>query len=328
MSKCLGILTIELVEAKFTRSTDLVRKMDPYVEFACREFEWKSSTVDSGHKKPKWEGQSFDIEVKYLGDDLKWVAKDHDKVGRDEPIGDGESKLSAFVCYEDWDEWFAVEHKGKPAGKIHLRTHWKPAGEVEEKHSSQDEMGQITEKIKELAQKKRDLTDKYNEIKEEMDRHEEEGNAKLEAENAEEGDPEKWDKKNARAEKKCEDDHARVEEQRAALDEKKEEFEAKLAYETKMAVQRKDEFIERMEKATEKAASDLEADLAKAEEDKLACQEENHRKEEEMRNKCEALNGAQRRREQAITDEIREIAEKLLKINEGIAERLQKLTEL
>jgi hypothetical protein len=43
-----------------------------------------------------------------------------------------------------------------------------------------------------------------------MDRHEEEGNAKLEAENAEEGDPEKWDKKNARAEKKCEDDHARV----------------------------------------------------------------------------------------------------------------------
>lgn len=84
-----------------------------------------------------------------------------------------------------------------------------------------------------------------------------------------------------------------------------------------MAVQRKDEFIERMEKATEKAASDLEADLAKAEEDKLACQEENHRKEEEMRNKCEALNGAQRRREQAITDEIREIAEKLLKINEA-----------
>merc|ERR1739838_1050460 len=223
-------------------------------------------------------------------------------------------KLSAFVCYEDWDEWFAVEHKGKPAGKIHLRTHWAPAAEVEEKHSSTDEMGQITEKIKELAQKKRDLTDQYNEINEEMDRHEEEGNAKLEAENAEEGDPEKWDKKTARAEDTCTKDHERIEEQRAALDEKKVEFEAKLEYETNMAIQRKDEFLERMDRAVEKAESTLEADLAKA--------------EEEMRNKCEALNGAQRRREIAITDEIREIAEKLLKINEGIAERLQKLTEL
>jgi len=161
-----------------------------------------------------------------------------------------------------------------------------------------------------------------------MDRHEEEGNAKLEAENAEEGDPEKWDKKTARAEEACTRDHGRIEEQRAALDEKKAEFEAKLEYETNMAVQRKDEFLERMERAVEKAESTLEADLAKAEEDKIACEEENHRKEEEMRGKCEALNGAQRRREIAITDEIREIAEKLLKINEGIAERLQKLTEL
>lgn len=328
MSHCLGILTITLVEAKFTRSTDLIRKMDPYVEFACREFEWKSETDGNGHKKPKWEGQSFDIEVKYLGDDLKWVARDHDKIGSDESIGDGESKLSAFVCYEDWDEWFAVEHKGRPAGKIHIRTHWAPVAAVEEKHSPNDEMGQIQEKIKDLAQKKRDLTEKYNEIKEEMELHEEEGNARLEAENADEGDPEKWDKKTARAEEACEKAHARIEDQRAALDEKREEFEAKVAYETEIAITRKDEFIARMEVAVEKAASTLEADLAKAEDDKIACEEMNHSKEEEMRNKCEALNGAQRRREIAITDEIREIAEKLLKITEQIQERLTKLTEL
>ena len=25
-----------------------------------------------------------------------------------------------------FDEWFEIEHKGKPAGKIHLRSEWTP----------------------------------------------------------------------------------------------------------------------------------------------------------------------------------------------------------
>jgi hypothetical protein len=48
----LGTLTIELIEAKFTRSTDLIRKMDPYVIFKSREFEWKSETCKNGAKTP------------------------------------------------------------------------------------------------------------------------------------------------------------------------------------------------------------------------------------------------------------------------------------
>lgn len=185
----LGKLTIELLGAKFTRSTDLIKKMDPYVCFECREFEWKSTTCEKGGKTPKWEGQSFEIDVKYLGDDIRFFAKDDDP-GKDEKIGSGDSKLSAFVCYEDWDEWFTVEHKGKNAGKIHLRSHWEPV--AKEEHSSKDEMGEIQEMIKNLAQKKRDLTEQYQTIKDKMDRHEEEYNTRIEAENNEEGDPEKW----------------------------------------------------------------------------------------------------------------------------------------
>ena len=329
MSGVVGILTVEVVDAKFTRSTDLIKKMDPYVAFECREFEWKSDVDQNGNKKPKWSNQKFEYAVKYLGDDIKFVAYDHDKIGHDEEIGKCCEKLSAFACYEDWDEWFSIEHKGKPAGKVHLRTNWKPT--IEEKHAENDEndeMGQIQAKIKDLASKKRELTDEYNQIKEDMERHEEEGQARLDAENAEEGDPEKWDKKVARAEKRCEEAHERVNVLREALEEKKQEFLAKQEYETEMALKRKDEFVERMENAEEKAAADLEADLAKAEEMKIACEEDNHKREEEMRNKCEALNGAQRRREEAIKDEIRETAEKLLKINERIQEHLQALTEL
>jgi len=165
----LGILTIELVEAKFTRSTDLIRKMDPYVKMVSRDQDWKSETCSGGGKKPKWEGQKFEIEVKYLGDDITFEAFDNDP-GKDEKIGNGDSKLSAFACYDDWDEWFPIEHKGKSAGKIHLRSKWEPV--AHEEHSSQDEMGQIQEAIKNLAQKKRELTEQYNAIKDEMDRHE------------------------------------------------------------------------------------------------------------------------------------------------------------
>merc|ERR1712127_385459 len=274
---------------------------DPYVKFESRggDQEFTSSVCENGHKHPKWEGQSFDIDVKYLGDDLKFCAYDEDKLGSG-TIGDGEDKLSAFVCYEDWDEWFSVEFKGKPAGKIHLRTHWAPAG-VEEKHSSNDEMGQIQEKIKELAQKKRELTDDYQEAKEIMDRHEEEGQKRLDAEIAEEGDDAKWDKKAQRAEDRGAETHERIAEKRKQIEEKQEEFEQKQEYETTIAIQRKDKF---------------------------ACEEKNRQNEEEVRNRCEALNGAQRRREEAIKDEIREIAEKMLKINEQIAERLQKMTVL
>ena len=88
----LGKLTIELLGAKFTRSTDLIKKMDPYVCFECREFEWKSSTCEKGGKKPEWQGQTFEIDVKYLGDDIRFFAKDDDP-GKDEKIGSGDSKL-------------------------------------------------------------------------------------------------------------------------------------------------------------------------------------------------------------------------------------------
>lgn len=119
------------------------------------------------------------------------------------------------------------------------------------------------------------MTDKYNDIKEKMDRHEEEGNARLEAENAEEGDPEKWDKKVQRAEAACEKAHERIAEQRAELDDKAAEFEEKVKYEDEQAEKRGEEFKERMVARAEKAEADKVAALEKAEVDKEACIELN-----------------------------------------------------
>jgi Ca2+-dependent lipid-binding protein len=151
----LGVLTITLLEAHLTHDTATLGKMDPYVKFKSREWHWKSAVCKKGGKKPHWDDATTTIDVKYLGDDLEFICKDDDR-GKDEVIGDGSTKLSAFACYEDWDEWFEIEHKGKRAGKLHIKSHWEPAQKEANNH---DEMGEIQAMMKEAVQKKKALED-------------------------------------------------------------------------------------------------------------------------------------------------------------------------
>ena len=184
-------------------------------------------------------------------------------------------------------------------------------------------MGQIQEAIKELAAKKRELTEQYNQIKEEMERHEEEGQARLAAEQAEEGDPEKWEKKIARANEKCKRDHERIQAQRDALVEQGEEYEKKVEYEDEQALARAEEFKERMAQRLAMADAAKEEAYKAADEARDACIEQNKQNEIEMNNKIKELQGEAFGRDEAIRDEIAECAEKMLKINEMIQERLE-----
>jgi septin family protein len=70
------------------------------------------------------------------------------------------------------------------------------------------------------------------------------------------------------------------------------------------------------------------AALAKADEDKAACDEGNTNARAEMEQKIADIELKDRVREEAIKDEIKETAEKLLKINEQIQEHLTALTQL
>jgi len=319
----LGILTIECIEAKFTKSLDLIRKMDPYVVFNCREFEYKTETNKNGHKHPEWQGAKFDLDVKYLGDDLHFLCKDQD-IGRDEKIGDGETKLSAFCCQEDWDEWFDVERKGKHIGKVHLKSHWAP---VNAESGSHDEMGEIQQMIKDALTKKKELTETFNEVKDRMEAHEEENKAKMDG--CEDGDKTaEWDQVAADADAKCAADHEAADAMKGDQDANKEAFEEEIANDTKLAAEIREATIDRIEKTESGAQEDKDAALAKADEDKAACEEQNKNNREEMEAKIAEIELKDRVREEAIKDEIKETAEKLLKINEQIAEHLQALTEL
>ncbi len=61
----------------------------------------------------------FQIDVKYIGDDLTLGIYDQDAVGCD-IVGETSIKLQALVMNGGIDEWFTVQHKGATIGKIHL----------------------------------------------------------------------------------------------------------------------------------------------------------------------------------------------------------------
>ena len=48
--------------------------------------------------------------------------------GDDDTIGEATIKLSACCCDGGLDEWYALQHKGKPAGHVHLKSTWEPDG--------------------------------------------------------------------------------------------------------------------------------------------------------------------------------------------------------
>ena len=116
-------MRIHLVEAKFERDTEMFGKMDPYVKMAYREQEWKSKVVDGGGKHPVWKDQFWDVDVKYLGDDITFKFYDED-IGKDDHIADGMTKTSALCTNGGIDEWFSLTYKGKDAGKVHFRCEW------------------------------------------------------------------------------------------------------------------------------------------------------------------------------------------------------------
>lgn len=69
--------------------------------------------------------QAFDIDVKYVGDDMTLSVFDEDVTSSD-LVGTATVKLSALCVNGGLDEWYQVQFKGKNCGSVHLRSHWTP----------------------------------------------------------------------------------------------------------------------------------------------------------------------------------------------------------
>jgi len=101
--------------------------MDPYVVIKYRQEVLKTKEHTDGGKTPQW-NETFEIDVKYVGDDVRIEIVDSETIGKDEVIGFADVKLSSMCMQQPLDEWWSIQHKGKKAGQVHLKCVWKPAG--------------------------------------------------------------------------------------------------------------------------------------------------------------------------------------------------------
>lgn len=77
-----GSLRVQVIEARLTRDTEFFSKMDPYAILETRMQKFKTRTLQGAGKAPKWD-QVFDIDVKYIGDDLYFKVYDEDVTSSD-----------------------------------------------------------------------------------------------------------------------------------------------------------------------------------------------------------------------------------------------------
>jgi len=198
---------------------------------------------------------------------------------------------------------------------------------VNEESHNHDDMGEIQAAIKELAMKKKELTEAFNDIKDLQDKHKEEGEARIaEAEAAAGG--EDWEAKAAEAEAKCVADHEAAQAMRDEAAANKEEFEKSIADQVRIAAEARDAIINGLDAGVAAAEEAKAAALAAAEEEKTACEEKNAAEKARVEEEIEEQKRHDNIREEAIKDEIKETAEKLLAINQQIQDYLTKLTEL
>ena len=99
-----GKLRIHIIEAKLTRDTEMFGKMDPYAVLQCRESTYRTKVKDNAGKTPKWH-EVWELDVKYVGDDLHIQVKDQD-VTKSDDVGNTSLKLSSLCVGTGIDEWF------------------------------------------------------------------------------------------------------------------------------------------------------------------------------------------------------------------------------
>jgi len=121
-----GKLLLHIIEAKLTRDTEVIGKMDPYVVINMREQRFRTKEASDQGKNPLW-NEKFELDVKYIGDDINLEVFDQDPFDSDF-VGSALIKASAMCVGGVFDEWYEIEFKGKSAGKVHIKSEWQPSG--------------------------------------------------------------------------------------------------------------------------------------------------------------------------------------------------------
>ena len=80
--------------------------MDPYCILKVRDDTWRTKVLDEAGKFPKW-NETFDIPVKYVGDDLNIQVLDED-LTKSDLVGSTSIKMTSLCCNGGMDDWFDI----------------------------------------------------------------------------------------------------------------------------------------------------------------------------------------------------------------------------
>ena len=138
-----GTLQLEVVEARLTRDTQSIGKMDPYLMITMRQQKFQTQPHSSGGKTPTWE-ETFEINVKNVGDDITIKVCNKNLTSDDTvsiyfisslipviiyacaQIGATSISASSLCLEAGVDDWFPIQFKGKQSGQVHLKSTWRP----------------------------------------------------------------------------------------------------------------------------------------------------------------------------------------------------------
>lgn len=100
--------------------------MSPYVTMVFKGKKYKSKTLNSAGKTPRW-NQKFVFEVTSVDEDLMLRVWDQDMTTSD-AVGFVKLKMSSLIINKGVDAWFEIMYENKSAGQVHLKTSFEPKG--------------------------------------------------------------------------------------------------------------------------------------------------------------------------------------------------------
>ena len=121
-----GILSLNVVEGKLFRDTEMMGKMSPYCTLVYQGNKLKTKVHSYGGKLPKWEHE-FKLDVQSASDEIVLRVWDQDLTSSD-AVGFTKIKMSSLIINKGVDDWFTIMFDNKPAGEIFLKTHFEPKG--------------------------------------------------------------------------------------------------------------------------------------------------------------------------------------------------------
>jgi len=111
-----GTLVFKPLEAKLTHDTEVLGKMDPYVQVLVGDKKAHGKVCNDGGKHPKWNDS---ISVQRAFEPICYLeVKDKDTFSKDDIIGVGQIDLNQIAPNKVSAKWYPLFFKQKPAGEV------------------------------------------------------------------------------------------------------------------------------------------------------------------------------------------------------------------